>query len=296
MVKKKITAEGVAEKTFTPVRLREGYSIDEVDSFLDQIEYTLGEQEREIVDLREQIKKGFESAHSSVDGSPKSLAELDADRARIAELEQELAAALANTGAPSLADASSTTAQMLEMAARQHDDLINQGQQTKQKMIDDARAEAEQLLSSARQKLAAEQEALEKSKREHLVDLQVEKSSLEASISSLRQIESTSRAELERHWTQQLEDLKKVIVPSERVVDGAVIPPEITVSDTIAPAPAQEVNSHLIEARTETQAERSVGFAPPVSPKEKEPAKETPPTPTQPRIIKQDFPSFYEEE
>lgn len=38
---KKLTAQEVASKRFTPVRMREGYSIDEVDEFLESVENTI---------------------------------------------------------------------------------------------------------------------------------------------------------------------------------------------------------------------------------------------------------------
>lgn len=38
---KKLTAQEVASKRFTPVRMREGYSIDEVDEFLEAVENTI---------------------------------------------------------------------------------------------------------------------------------------------------------------------------------------------------------------------------------------------------------------
>jgi len=47
-----LTPEDVRNKQFATVRLREGYDLDEVDGFLDQIESTFEEYTKEIADLR----------------------------------------------------------------------------------------------------------------------------------------------------------------------------------------------------------------------------------------------------
>ncbi len=46
-----LTASDVANKQFTTVKLREGYNMEEVDSFLDEVEGELGRLHREIDDL-----------------------------------------------------------------------------------------------------------------------------------------------------------------------------------------------------------------------------------------------------
>ncbi len=47
-----LTPEDVRNKQFATVRLREGYDLDEVDGFLDEIESTFAEYTKEIADLR----------------------------------------------------------------------------------------------------------------------------------------------------------------------------------------------------------------------------------------------------
>ena len=49
-----LTPEDVSNKRFTPVRLREGYDMGEVDQFLDEVEAELARLTRENDDLREQ--------------------------------------------------------------------------------------------------------------------------------------------------------------------------------------------------------------------------------------------------
>src|SRR3954452_23618615 len=50
-----LTPENVSNKRFTPVRLREGYDMGEVDQFLDEVEAELARLTRENDDLRSKL-------------------------------------------------------------------------------------------------------------------------------------------------------------------------------------------------------------------------------------------------
>src|SRR5881397_2206757 len=50
-----LTPEDVSNKRFTPVRLREGYDMGEVDQFLDEVEAELARLTRENDDLRNKL-------------------------------------------------------------------------------------------------------------------------------------------------------------------------------------------------------------------------------------------------
>src|SRR3954451_19336621 len=50
-----LTPEDVSNKRFTPVRLREGYDMGEVDQFLDEVESELARLTRENEDLRSKL-------------------------------------------------------------------------------------------------------------------------------------------------------------------------------------------------------------------------------------------------
>src|SRR3954454_13269656 len=50
-----LTPEDVSNKRFTPVRLREGYDMGEVDQFLDEIEAELARLTRENEELRRKL-------------------------------------------------------------------------------------------------------------------------------------------------------------------------------------------------------------------------------------------------
>ena len=52
-----LTPQEVANKQFTTVRFKEGYDLDEVDNFLDEVELTLNAMSLEVQDLRS-VSKG----------------------------------------------------------------------------------------------------------------------------------------------------------------------------------------------------------------------------------------------
>ncbi|MEY2773127.1 MAG: hypothetical protein RJB51_548, partial [Actinomycetota bacterium] len=120
-----LTPEDVRNKQFTTVRFKEGYDLDEVDDFLDEIEESLAAVTREAEDLRatakgevpesirEEIRSlGDENARlkSELDQAAKALEDSDArvvvssdsaasdealktSQARVNELESELSSA-----------------------------------------------------------------------------------------------------------------------------------------------------------------------------------------------------------
>ncbi len=56
-----LTPEDVSNKRFTPVRLREGYDMGEVDQFLDEVEAELGRLLKDNDDLRERLRVAQEN-------------------------------------------------------------------------------------------------------------------------------------------------------------------------------------------------------------------------------------------
>lgn len=79
---KKLTVEEVANKRFTSVRMREGYSIDEVDKFLEKMEETIETYDGEVFDLQKQVS------------SLEQLPELDNSSSELEELKRTHAAKL----------------------------------------------------------------------------------------------------------------------------------------------------------------------------------------------------------
>jgi DivIVA domain-containing protein len=65
-----LTPEDVSNKRFTPVRLREGYDMGEVDQFLDEVESELARLTKENDDLRSKLSAAQSGAPVSFDPAP----------------------------------------------------------------------------------------------------------------------------------------------------------------------------------------------------------------------------------
>lgn len=86
-----LTPEDVHNKTFATVRLKEGYDLDEVDNFLDQIEGEFTRLTKEIEDLRAVTRGEIPASFTEeLDATNAHNAEL---KSRIEELENTLAVA-----------------------------------------------------------------------------------------------------------------------------------------------------------------------------------------------------------
>ena len=68
-----LTPEDVSNKRFTPVRLREGYDMGEVDQFLDEVEAELARLTKENDDLRSKLSAA-QTSGSSTSSSTSSFA------------------------------------------------------------------------------------------------------------------------------------------------------------------------------------------------------------------------------
>src|SRR6478609_6240418 len=65
-----LTPEDVSNKRFTPVRLREGYDMGEVDQFLDEVEAELARLTKENDDLRSKLAAAQTDGGSSFQDNP----------------------------------------------------------------------------------------------------------------------------------------------------------------------------------------------------------------------------------
>src|SRR5919112_6498474 len=65
-----LTPEDVSNKRFTPVRLREGYDMGEVDQFLDEVEAELARLTKENEDLRSKLSAAQSGAPAPAAPAP----------------------------------------------------------------------------------------------------------------------------------------------------------------------------------------------------------------------------------
>ena len=232
-----LTPEDVSNKRFTPVRLREGYDMGEVDQFLDEVEAELARLTRENDDLRSKLS----AAQSGASEAPAAAAPETPAPSPEPEPEPEPVAAapepeptptvqtpamgsIAPAGVETIrvetvGEASNAAARLLELASRNADELVEDAKGEADKIISEARTKAERLESEAKanaDKLEADARGRAQSldsetaeRRTQLFgDLESERDRLSSDVDNLRAFEREYRSRLKVYFSQQLEALE----------------------------------------------------------------------------------------
>lgn len=210
-----LTPHDVANKQFTTVRFKEGYDLDEVDNFLDEVELTLNAITLEVQDLRsvskgtvpdsvreemrslgvensrlkselDQVQRQLQGGHGASGGTPK------ASQDRIAALEAQIYS-LKSMQAEQTASGTSLTAgeqgvasvRILELAQHAADDVLAS-----------ARIEAENMLSEKKESVIRETR-----------DLDAQRVAMERRVEELRAYEREYRGRLRNYLEAQLREL-----------------------------------------------------------------------------------------
>ena len=170
-----LTPEDVSNKRFTPVRLREGYDMGEVDEFLDEVEAELTRLLRENNQLRggAPVPAEVDGVPSTADGSATTTADGNAATSAGGTGSTATAPAASSTaptdgsapdpatapaqqasgpapGAPvetitvsTAAEASSAAVRLLEIATRNADELVGEARTEAERILDEARTGSE---------------------------------------------------------------------------------------------------------------------------------------------------------
>jgi DivIVA domain-containing protein len=217
-----LTPEDVSNKRFTPVRLREGYDMGEVDQFLDEVEAELARLTRENEDLRSKLSAAQQGGGSTSAPAPvqeKAPEPVKAPEPTPAPAPTPAAAAPVETiKVTTVADASSAAARLLEIATRNADELVDGAKDEADKIVGAARTKAERLESEtktksdrlesdARTRAAMLDSETEARRKEIFGNLEKEKDQLNSEIEGLRSFEREYRSRLKSYFTQQLEAL-----------------------------------------------------------------------------------------
>lgn len=238
-----LTPEDVSNKRFTPVRLREGYDMGEVDQFLDEVEAELARLNQENDDLRAKLAAAQAGSSSSAFDAPTQLApvpeiapEPPAPVVAPAPVPAPVAPVVAAPVAPAppagevvggvetirvetVPEASNAAARLLEIATRNADELVEDAKNEADKIVGEARTKSERLAAEAKVKadrLEADartrSEMLDTETAERRVqlfgDLEKERDKLSAEVETLRSFEREYRSRLKSYFTQQLESLQ----------------------------------------------------------------------------------------
>ncbi len=221
-----LTPEDVSNKRFTPVRLREGYDMGEVDQFLDEVEAELARLTKENEDLRSKLA-------AAQSGAPVPAAEpVPAPApAPVVETKPEpeptpvptpaaapAPAQVETIKVETVAQASGAAARLLEIATRNADELVEEAKNDADKIVGEARTKAERL--EAESKAKADRTEMDARTRAQLLDsetaerrtqmfgaLETERDKLQADVEGLRSFEREYRSRLKSYFTEQLNSL-----------------------------------------------------------------------------------------
>jgi DivIVA domain-containing protein len=226
-----LTPEDVSNKRFTPVRLREGYDMGEVDQFLDEVEAELARLTKENDDLRAKLAAAQTGAASFQDNPPTAQTPAIQEHAPEPEPEPEPTpppapepVAVAAEAAPqtirveTVPEASNAAARLLEIATRNADELVEQAKDEADKIIGEARTKSERLEAEAKAKAdrlesdartraqMLDSETAER-RQQMFGELERERDKLNSEVETLRAFEREYRSRLKSYFTQQLEAL-----------------------------------------------------------------------------------------
>ena len=242
-----LTPEDVSNKRFTPVRLREGYDMSEVDQFLDEVEAELGRLVKENDELRSKVGAattegegaaaqdgkredrsgdGAAAPAGGEDEAPASSAVAADDAVSLDKDEEAGTTTVAVTSSReaitvrTVPEASNAAARLLEIATRNADELVEEAQAEADTIVGSARTKAERLESESKERAEkTEGDARERSqkldeetaeRRERLfADLEQERDRLGSEVEDLRSFEREYRSRLKNYFTQQLAELEE---------------------------------------------------------------------------------------
>lgn len=232
-----LTPEDVRNKRFTPVRLREGYDMGEVDQFLDEVEAELERLTVENEELRAKVAAastgeptGLIPALSSptpvaapaptpaVQEPVQVVAPTPEPEPEPAPVPVAVAPAPVVAPRPSMGDASSAAARLLEIASTNADQLMDQAKEEADRMVGEARAKAERITNEARGKadrletdarIRAQKLDEETNERRTAAVATIERDryEIQREVEHLRAYEREYRARLKNYFQSQLDQL-----------------------------------------------------------------------------------------
>ena len=218
-----LTPEDVSNKRFTPVRLREGYDMGEVDQFLDEVESELSRLTKENDDLRSKLTLAQSGAPAPA--APAPVVEKKPEPTPAPESTPEptpepvvAATPVETIRVETVPQASNAAARLLEIATRNADELVEEAKDEADKIISEARTKSERLELDSRTKAdrlesdartraqMLDSETAER-RRQMFGDLETERDKLNGEVENLRSFEREYRSRLKSYFSQQLESL-----------------------------------------------------------------------------------------
>jgi DivIVA domain-containing protein len=245
-----LTAEDVLNKAFSKTKYREGFDQDEVDDFLDEVANTIAALTAERDDLAYRLSQAQAGgAVAPAAATPASSGSMPAN----VTAEGFLAAAT-DPNPPSATS-------MLAMAQKLHDEYLSAGEAERDKIIAEARVEADTMLQRA-----------EADARSRMSALEGERADLERKIDDLRRFERDYRGHLKTYLENLLGDLEH----GAQKGTGAIPTSGPVTSAAPAAAPPAPATSPGTRTRTTTPNDEPTGSLPEIAPRPATPSSASP--------------------
>jgi DivIVA domain-containing protein len=214
-----LTPEDVVNKRFQATKFREGYDQDEVDDFLDEVVNELRRLGEENEELRTKLgsceRRVGELSRATVarEAAPESAPvplQVAAPPPPPVQMPQPVAVQApepvrASSQLEAVGQGPEAAAGMLALAQKLHDEYVRNGEQTRDRIVGEAREHSTRLMREAEEK-----------QRQTLGSLEQERSLLERKIDELRAFEREYRSRLKSYLEGQLRELesKAAVVPT----------------------------------------------------------------------------------
>ncbi len=231
-----LTPEDVRNKRFTPVRLREGYDMGEVDQFLDEVEAELERLTVENDELRAKVAAASTGEPTGLipvqQTAPQPAVQPEPEPAPPAPEPEPIRAVEPEPSIPSLSsvptgpaattptmgDASVAAARLLEIASTNADQLMEQAKEEADRIVGEARAKAERITNESRGKadrletdarIRAQKldDETNERRQQAVATIERERYELQREVEHLRAYEREYRARLKNYFQSQLDQL-----------------------------------------------------------------------------------------
>ncbi|WGD36462.1 DivIVA domain-containing protein [Lysinibacter sp. HNR] len=206
-----LTPEDIVNKRFTITKFRDGYDLDQVDDFLDEV----GRELRRLQDEASALKQENEELRDRVQGfeagqfaEPRSAVAAPSEPAQDEDSEETVittppaqepvvvpAPAVTVVEAESTNEASKSSG-MLQLALELHDKHVRDGEEKRDALIREGESTARELVSDA-----------QKQRADELARLNTERAQLQTKIKDLREFEGEYRSTLRSYIQGQLRGL-----------------------------------------------------------------------------------------
>ncbi|MBP1325534.1 DivIVA domain-containing protein [Leucobacter exalbidus] len=197
---------------FTITKFRDGYDLDQVDDFLDQIVEMLREHDEEksalqlqIDELTAKLAACEAGGAGTVEASEQTIV-VDAPEPVAAPVVQAAPATSAVDVSGPQPDAIKSSA-MLQLALELHDKHVHEGESTRDRLIGEAESKRDQMIDDAERTAKQLVQDAQSQRAEELRVLGDERSDLQFKIKDLRQFEGEYRSTLRSYIQSQLRGL-----------------------------------------------------------------------------------------